>query len=69
MTKEEFDQKSRGVLFRIEEILNDTVSRHADIERNIVGDVGFYVGKAYYYTNDFLQEIRAVLFPEKENAE
>ena len=69
MTRAEFDEQTKKVLFRIEEILNCSIHRSKDITKEAAGDIGFYVGSAYRVTSDFLSTLRTEFFPEKGESE
>ena len=53
MSRNEFGNRVRGVLFQIEKILTNTVSRNKQIDNEVAGDIGFYVGGAWYHANEF----------------
>lgn len=62
----EFDIGVRDVLFQIEKILVNTVGKNKNIDNSLAGDIGFYVGGAWYSANDFFNALRADLFTKSE---
>ena len=64
MSYDEFMEREREVLFKIEEILNNTASRCTD--KKIIGDIGFWTGGAYRLCADFLRDIKYHMFKDRK---